>query len=82
MIWQIELVLYLYLFLAAILALAVRDLVVSVVMLTVYSFVMAILFVTMGAVDVGFTEAVVGAGITGVFFMVAIFKTKGGKATK
>ena len=82
MIWQIELVLFLYLFLSAILALAVRDLVLSVVMLTVYSFVMAILFVTMGAVDVGFTEAVVGAGITGVFFIVAIFKTSGGGATK
>ena len=30
---------------------------------------------TMGAVDVGFTEAAVGAGITGVFFLMAIVRT-------
>ena len=29
----------------------------------------------MGAVDVGFTEAAVGAGITGVFFLMAIVRT-------
>jgi energy-converting hydrogenase B subunit D len=29
----------------------------------------------MGAVDVGFTEAVVGAGVTGVLFVVLIFRT-------
>jgi multicomponent Na+:H+ antiporter subunit B len=31
--------------------------------------------VAMGAVDVGFTEAVVGAGVTGVLFVVLIFRT-------
>jgi energy-converting hydrogenase B subunit D len=30
----------------------------------------------MGAVDVGFTEAVVGAGITGVLFVVAVYHTE------
>jgi multicomponent Na+:H+ antiporter subunit B len=29
----------------------------------------------MGAVDVGFTEAVVGAGVTGILLIVAIFQT-------
>jgi multicomponent Na+:H+ antiporter subunit B len=29
----------------------------------------------MGAIDVGFTEAVVGAGVTGIFFVVLIFQT-------
>lgn len=75
MIWQLELILYGFLIGAALLALAARDLLVSVVMLTVFSFLMALLFTAMGAVDVGFTEAVVGAGITGVLFIVAIHQT-------
>ena len=75
MIWELELVLYIFLWLAAVVALEVNDLLVAVVMLTVFSFVMALLFVTMGAVDVGFTEAVVGAGVTGILFVIAIYQT-------
>jgi multicomponent Na+:H+ antiporter subunit B len=30
----------------------------------------------MGAVDVGFTEAVVGAGVTSVLFVVAVYHTE------
>jgi len=48
---------------------------VAVVMMTIFSFLMALLFVTMGAVDVGFTEAVVGAGVTGILFVVVIYQT-------
>ncbi len=73
MIWQLELVLYSFLIITAITALSLRDLLAAVVILTVYSFTMALLFVEMGAVDVGFTEAVVGAGITGVFLISALF---------
>ena len=29
----------------------------------------------MGAVDVGFTEAVVGAGVTGILFVLVLFRT-------
>jgi multicomponent Na+:H+ antiporter subunit B len=29
----------------------------------------------MGAVDVGFTEAVVGAGVTGILYVLVLFKT-------
>jgi uncharacterized MnhB-related membrane protein len=43
------------------------------VVLSGYSFVMALLFVTMGAVDVAFTEATLGAGVTGVLLLVALF---------
>jgi energy-converting hydrogenase B subunit D len=75
MIWQVEIVLYLFLIGSAVLALQARELLVSVVMLTLFSFLIALLFVAMGAVDVAFTEAVVGAGITGVLFVVAIFRT-------
>lgn len=75
MIWELELVIYLFLAISAIVALEVQDLLVAVVMMTVFSFLMALLFVTMGAIDVGFTEAVVGAGVTGILFVLVIFQT-------
>ena len=36
----------------------------------------ALLFAQMGAVDVAFVEASLGAGITGVFFVIALFLTR------
>ncbi len=59
----------------AIAALHVRDLLAAVFLLSAYSFVTALLMAHMGAVDVGFTEASVGAGLTGVFFLMAIART-------
>ncbi|MCB1165950.1 MAG: DUF4040 domain-containing protein [Leptospiraceae bacterium] len=73
--WELELILMLFIVLMAIVALESRNLLVAVVMLTVFSFSSALLFVTMGAVDVGFTEAVVGAGVTGILFIVALYQT-------
>jgi energy-converting hydrogenase B subunit D len=75
MYWQVELILLVFLLVTASLAIFVKDLLAAAVMATVFSFLMALLFVAMGAVDVGFTEAVVGAGITGVFFIVALSQT-------
>lgn len=72
---EIEITLFIFLIISAILSLTVRNLLAAVVMLTVFSFVSALLYVAMGAVDVGFTEAVVGAGVTGVLFIVLIFRT-------
>ena len=72
---EIEITLFVFLIISAILSLTVRNLLAAVVMLTVFSFVSALLYVAMGAVDVGFTEAVVGAGVTGVLFFVLIFRT-------
>jgi uncharacterized MnhB-related membrane protein len=37
---------------------------------------MCLLWIEMGAVDVAFTEAAVGAGVTTVLFVVAVFKTE------
>lgn len=71
----LELVIYLFLVVSAVVALEVRDLLVAVVMMTVFSFLMALLFVTMGAIDVGFTEAVIGAGVTGILFVLIVFQT-------
>jgi multicomponent Na+:H+ antiporter subunit B len=75
MIWELELVLYIFLLISAIVALESDDLLVSVVMMTIFSFIIALLFTVMGAIDVGFTEAVVGAGVTGVLFIIVIYQT-------
>ena len=65
----------LVLLVTAVVALQVRNLMAAVVVTTAYSFTTALLFVSMGAVDVWFTEAVVGAGVVGVFYIVALFRT-------
>lgn len=72
---EIEIVLFIFLVIAAIISLTVRNLLTAVVTLGIFSFISALVYVVMGAVDVGFTEAVVGAGVTGVFFIVLIIKT-------
>ncbi|MCP5050092.1 MAG: DUF4040 domain-containing protein [bacterium] len=74
--WQLEVIFFIILIITAVLALYVKNLLVAVVTLSAFSFVSALLYVVMGAVDVGFTEAVVGAGVTGVLFVVLIFKTR------
>jgi len=61
---------------AALVALQVRDLIVAAALLSVFSFTVALLYVSLGAVDVGFNEAVLGAGVTGVLFVTAVFHTQ------
>ncbi len=73
--WKIEIVLYLLLLANALLALGVRNLLAAAVAATAFTFTVALLFLSMGAIDVGFTEAVVGAGIVGVYFIAAICQT-------
>ncbi len=59
----------------AIFALRVPDLLAAVVTFGAFSFFSAILFALLGALDVAFTEAAVGAAITTVFFVSAIYRT-------
>jgi multicomponent Na+:H+ antiporter subunit B len=73
---ELEIALFVFLIVAAIVAIEAKDLLTAVVTLTVFSFITALLEVVMGAVDVGFTEAVVGAGVTGVLFVVAVHHTR------
>lgn len=73
--WELEFILYIFIIILAIVAIEVKDLLVAVVVLTVFSFTLALLFVAMGAIDVGFTEAVIGAGVTGILFIVALYQT-------
>lgn len=75
MYWEMEAILFVCLIITALFSLYVKDLLVAVVTLTVFSFISALIYTVMGAIDVGFTEAVVGAGVTGIFFVVLIFQT-------
>lgn len=77
MIWEFNFVLFLFLILCAIAAITVRNLLSAVVILSVYSLIMAVLWAEMNAVDVSFTEAAVGAGITTVLFIATISRTTG-----
>ena len=61
---------------AALSALRIRDLLSSAVVFAVYSFLMCLLWAEMGAVDVAFTEATVGAGVSTVVFVATIFNLK------
>ena len=61
---------------AAIAALKVKDLLAVAVILTAFGFFVALLYTALGAIDVGFNEAVLGAGVTGVLFVVAIHHTQ------
>lgn len=76
MIWQLDIVLLVLTVVSAIGAVRVRDLLASVILLGAFSLFMCLLWIEMGAVDVAFTEAAVGAGITTVLFVVTVFKTE------
>ena len=75
MTWLIDFILFTLAVVSALLALNVRDLMTSVVMLTVFSFLMALLYAGLGAVDVALNEAVIGAGISGVLLVFTIYFT-------
>lgn len=75
MIWQIELIVLAIVVICGIAALAVKDLLSAAILFGAYSFMMCLLWAIMGAVDVAFTEASVGAGISTVLFVAAVFQT-------
>ncbi len=75
MIWQIELIVLIIVVISGIGALAVKDLLSAAILFGAYSFNMCLLWAIMGAVDVAFTEASVGAGISTVLFVAAVFQT-------
>ncbi len=76
MILSIDLILLSLLMILAIAAVVVKDLLSAVMILSAYSFLMALVWVEMNSVDVGFTEVAVGAGATTAFFIAALARTK------
>lgn len=63
------------LLLLAVVAVSAADLLLAVIVLGAYGFTMALLWAAIGAVDVAFTEAVVGAGVGTVLFLAALLRT-------
>ncbi len=73
---MIDILLLLIIVACAVFALFMKDLLSAVIILGVYSFIMAVIFTRLNAVDVAFTEASVGAGITSVLMLAALSRTK------
>jgi energy-converting hydrogenase B subunit D len=60
----------------AIISLQVKDLLSASLIFGIYSFLMCLLWADMGAVDVAFTEAAVGAGVSAIFLIATVYNTK------
>ncbi|HBF42580.1 MAG TPA: cation:proton antiporter [Desulfobacteraceae bacterium] len=73
--WQLDLTILTLVVIVGIGAITVKDLLGSAILFGAYSFMMCLLWSIMGAVDVAFTEATVGAGVSTVFFVAAVFRT-------
>lgn len=72
---MIDLLLLFILVICAIAAVEMKDLLSCGVLLGAYSLLMAVIWVQLNAVDVAFTEAAVGAGITTVLLIAALSRT-------
>ncbi|MDI6810254.1 MAG: DUF4040 domain-containing protein [archaeon] len=75
MIVPIDLALLTLIVIIALVAITVKDLLSAIMLLSAYSFLMAMVWVEMHSVDVGFTEAAVGAGATTAFLIAALART-------
>jgi len=75
MIWQLEFIILILVIVCGVAALNIRDLLGAGILFSAYSFLMCLLWAIMGAVDVAFTEASVGAGVSTVLFVAAVFRT-------
>ena len=73
--WQIDLLILTLVIIVGIGAITVKDLLSAAILFGAYSFMMCLLWSVMGAVDVAFTEASVGAGVSTVLFVATVFRT-------
>jgi multicomponent Na+:H+ antiporter subunit B len=75
MIWQLDLSVLTLIVICAFATIMVKDLLSAAIIFGAYSFLMCLMWTEMGAVDVAFTEASVGAGVSTVLFFAAVFQT-------
>ena len=75
MIAGVDLIIMVMVIVTAFAAINVKDLLSASILLSAYSFLMCIMWTIMGAVDVAFTEATVGAGVSTVFCVAAVYST-------
>lgn len=76
MIFAFDIIILVFLVIAAIISLSVKDLLSASMIFGIYGFLICLLWAEMGAVDVAFTEAAVGAGISAVLLVATVFNTK------
>ncbi len=69
LLWQFDFLILLMVIICAVAALNFKDLITCAVVFGAYSFFMCLLWTGMLAVDVAFTEAAVGAGVSTVLFI-------------
>ena len=69
LLWQFDFLLLPMLIICAVAALSFKDLITSAVVFGAYSFLMCLLWTEMLAVDVAFTEAAVGSGVSTMLFL-------------
>jgi len=67
--WQFDVLILALVVACAIISLCLKDLVSSAIVFGAYSFLMCLMWTEMLAVDVAFTEAAVGAGVSTVLFL-------------
>jgi uncharacterized MnhB-related membrane protein len=75
MIWQADLLLLTLVVVCGVTTIVLKDLLAATLVFSVYSFLMCLLWAEMGAVDVAFTEATVGAGVSTMLFIATILRT-------
>ena len=69
LLWQFDILILTMVIICAVAALTLKDLVSAAVLSGAYSFLMCLLWTEMLAVDVAFTEAAVGAGVSTVLLI-------------
>jgi energy-converting hydrogenase B subunit D len=75
MTWPLDMIILTIVIVCGVAAISVKDLLGAAILFGAYSFMMCLLWAIMGAVDVAFTEASVGAGVSTVLFVAAVFHT-------
>ncbi|MDF1756499.1 MAG: DUF4040 domain-containing protein [Verrucomicrobiales bacterium] len=76
MIEHFNIIILVLMIITAIISLQVKDLLSASMIFGIYSFLICLLWAEMGAVDVAFTEAAVGAGVSAVFLIATVYNTK------
>jgi len=71
-----DIIILVFLVVAAIIALSVKDLLAAAMVFSIYGFLICLLWAEMGAVDVAFTEATVGAGVSTVLIVATVLNTR------
>lgn len=79
---MIDFILLFFLVVCAVAAVRMKDLLSAIMILGAYSLIMAVVWTRMNAVDVAFTEASVGAGITSVLLLAALSRTQRSEADR